>query len=81
VSDSFFNYKSGIFDSTDCAPSCNHAIGIVGWGQEGGSEYWIIRNSWGTSWGEDGYAKMLITGNDYGICGIQDGTILPDSLN
>jgi hypothetical protein len=32
-----------------------HAIEIVGWGNEDGKKYWIIRNSWGPKWGRDGY--------------------------
>ena len=34
----------------------NHAIVIVGYGtDEDDTDYWIVRNSFGTSWGMDGY--------------------------
>ena len=38
----------------------NHASNIIGWGEQGNTKYWIIRNSFGESFGVKGniYVKM-----------------------
>lgn len=51
----FQSYTSGIFNDTTCGTRLDHATNVVGWGTSGSTEYWIMRNSWGTSWGEKGY--------------------------
>jgi hypothetical protein len=35
-----------------------HAIEIMGWGTEDGTDFWWICNSWGTEWGLSGFFKM-----------------------
>lgn len=50
-------YESGVF-SSDCGADVDHAIQLVGFGTDGGSDYWLVRNSWGGSWGEDGYIRI-----------------------
>lgn len=53
-------YSSGIYDG--CAYDKNieidHLVQLVGYGTEGGKDYWLIRNSWGESWGEDGFIRI-----------------------
>merc|ERR1711944_285793 len=53
-------YSSGVFDgcSYDSNIEINHAIQVVGYGSEGGQDYWLVRNSWGSNWGESGYIKL-----------------------
>merc|ERR1719199_689159 len=72
----FQRYKSGVFDG-ECGTALDHAVLLVGYGTEGGKDYWLMKNSWGTSWGEGGYMKMVITGDDAGQCGVQLDPVYP----
>ena len=72
----FQNYASGIFNSAQCGTNLDHAVIVVGWGTSGSTEYWTVRNSWGTSWGERGYSRMAIT-SGAGICGVQSQPLYP----
>jgi hypothetical protein len=65
-------YSGGIFDQAHCGTLLDHATNVVGWGHDDKSnvDYWIMRNSWGTSWGDQGYMLVKIQA-DTGICGIQ----------
>jgi len=74
----FGNYRSGIFNSSSCGTSLDHATNVVGWGSSGSTDYWIMRNSWGTSWGEKGYMRLEIV-SGHGICGIQMEPLYPTS--
>merc|ERR1712156_1254106 len=73
----FQQYTSGIFDSSLCGTSLDHGVALVGYGSEAGQNYWILRNSWGTTWGEDGYMRLADNGDGSGICGVQLGAVYP----
>jgi len=69
-------YKSGVFNNTKCGTTLDHAVLAVGYGFEDNQNYWLVKNSWGTSWGENGYIKIAAVDGE-GICGIQMGPLYP----
>ncbi|KAJ6926019.1 senescence-specific cysteine protease SAG12-like [Populus alba x Populus x berolinensis] len=64
-------YKSGVFKG-DCGTYLDHAVTAIGYGTNSdGTNYWLVKNSWGTSWGESGYMKMQRgIGAREGLCGV-----------
>jgi len=45
----------------------NHAVVAMGWGEENGKKYWIIKNTWGPHWGESGYFRIQRGSDECGI--------------
>lgn len=71
-------YKSGVFSpsSSQCSPyEVNAGVLAVGYGKENGKEFWLLKNSWGTSWGEGGYFKLLKDGQN--LCGVTSSASYP----
>eukprot|EP00930_Biecheleria_cincta_P087951 TRINITY_DN7718_c0_g1_i2.p1 TRINITY_DN7718_c0_g1~~TRINITY_DN7718_c0_g1_i2.p1 ORF type:complete len:536 (-),score=68.94 TRINITY_DN7718_c0_g1_i2:47-1654(-) len=65
-------YASGVLNQCGNAPA-DHAVVVVGYGVEGGSQYWLIKNSWGTDWGLSGYMQILRGQN---MCGIGNNAMM-----
>lgn len=71
-------YSSGVFTGK-CGTKLDHGVGLVGYGTQDGLDYYILKNSWGTSWGINGYMYIgrgndPLTGQAYnngaGQCGV-----------
>lgn len=65
----FHNYTGGIYHDKTGAKRTNHAISVVGYGEEKGVKYWLVRNSWGSNWGEGGFFRIVRGINNIGIEG------------
>jgi cathepsin B len=64
VYEDFMHYKEGVYKYTSGKFLGGHAVRVIGWGEEKGTKYWLIANSWNTSWGENGLFKILRGSNE-----------------
>jgi len=62
-------YNGGIIMAGTCGNSLDHCVMITGYGNQSGTNFWWVRNSWGTDWGQAGYLQVQM-GSD--VCGIAD---------
>lgn len=65
VDDLFQLYETGILPACQPEALINHAVALVGFGEEPATalgplmRYWRIQNSWGGDWGEGGYVRIF----------------------
>ncbi|CAL6034601.1 Cathepsin_B [Hexamita inflata] len=69
----FMYYTKGIYQHKFGSQEGGHAVTFVGYGEENGVKYWIVRNSWDVTWGEKGYFRIIRGKNE---CGIEDSCFL-----
>jgi cathepsin L len=73
---SFQLYSTGVYNEPRCSSSTHdHAVLAVGWGVDGTTPFWIIKNSWGPAWGEKGYIRMSRNKNNQ--CCIACAGVIP----
>ena len=69
----FSKYAGGVFSGCTSNKQ-DHAVTVVGYGTDNGVDYWLIKNSWGSSWGEKGFIRLK---RGVGMCGVGRALAVP----
>ena len=67
VPEALEEYTGGIYCDETGDTNIVHDISVVGYGEEDGKPYWLVRNSWGTHWGEEGFFRVCRGTNNIAI--------------
>ena len=61
-----------MYSDPNCGSNLDHGVLAVGYGtSDDGKDYFLVRNSWGTTWGDKGYIQMARKSKHVnGTCGI-----------
>merc|ERR1719409_989522 len=68
----FMYYKNGVYKSGPNQihqewEQVDHAVLLIGYGEDANQPYWTLQNSWGSDWGENGFFRMA-RGTDESGC-------------
>jgi len=66
-------YGGGVYSNVGllgCKFNVDHAVQLVGYGEDDDKKYWLVRNSWGGNWGESGYMRIQRFGEGEEPCGV-----------
>lgn len=77
VYEDFPLYMNGVYVKTSETQLGGHDVTILGWGEQNGVKYWMIKNSWNRLWGHHGFFKIRRGTNE---CGIESDVVagIPD---
>jgi C1A family cysteine protease len=65
-------YSHGVLKKSKCGTNLDHGVLLVGYGEENGTKFWKVKNSWGPKWGSEGYILLERTDDESteGTCGV-----------
>ncbi len=55
-----YSFLSGVYKHTTGKELGGHAIKILGWGTDNGTDYWTVANSWNVDWGNKGEMECIL---------------------
>jgi hypothetical protein len=56
----FYSYNGGVYQHETGTFAGGKVMLAIGWGNEGGIDYWLVANTWGSHWGDGGYFKIAV---------------------
>ncbi|KAI1692254.1 papain family cysteine protease domain-containing protein [Ditylenchus destructor] len=77
VYEDFEHYTSGIYKHVARKYKYGHCVRLIGWGEENGTLFWILANTFNSDWGDHGFFRIVRGSNE---CNIEEAAVgaLPD---